>query len=293
MKKMILFLLLMVCAISAAAAPNPWVEATPEQILQETGLSIACPASAQDVIYRLLPDQSLAEMQFAWCGGEYVLRICPTAAFEIEDISGMYFDWTEETPGSVRGRDALVRRTMDGDQHVESCLWIDIAPGLMYSLSAVSPVETDIRATAEMLFVPVQGETDAIGSVTAMEIADVLLNCTGYEGTAGASLKEAIAACETVQFVLERNMAGQDPASFAQEADIAWMAMPEIYRAEAKFGFDSVAALIDGALVDPEGAIGLFEDAGVADTLPALLQEPSFLEGWQAFYWGLQNETDM
>ena len=49
MKKMILFLLLMVCAISAAAAPNPWVEATPEQILQETGLSIACPASAQDV----------------------------------------------------------------------------------------------------------------------------------------------------------------------------------------------------------------------------------------------------
>ena len=151
---------------------NPWQDVTQEQLTQLSGLSFGVPEKAENVIYRWLESASLAEMQFMLDGDEYIARIKPDAlqAGEVDNISGMYFVWDHEEAVKIGHCDGTVSLAQTGSEDwVELCLWYDLAPGLMYSLSVYTtdPDGLDLTAVAEMVYLPAQGDSDGNAEETA------------------------------------------------------------------------------------------------------------------------------
>ena len=144
---------------AAASIANPWEEMTAEQLLDASGLSFGVPEVAENVIYRYLHGEGMAEMQFSWNGGEFCARILPAA--ELTDISGMYYEWQDERPISLENCVGFFSAAQDGECMVERCLWYDAAPGLTYSLTVIAADVNglDLAAMAEQIYVPTQGES--------------------------------------------------------------------------------------------------------------------------------------
>ena len=141
---------------------NPWENVTQEELTQAAGVRFGVPEGAENILYRYLESEGLAEMQFTLDGDEYCARIQPAAleAGELMNISGMYFAWENEeeiSVGSCRG--TLAQAQTGSEDWVELCQWYDAAPGLMYSL-AVYTTEVDgldLTAVAEQVYLPMQG----------------------------------------------------------------------------------------------------------------------------------------
>ena len=168
MKKLIAIILTALMLLSYAAfaeapiegMPNPWTETTAEGLMEALGLEFAVPEGAENVAFRMLEDESLAEMEFDLDGMTYTARIQP--AVEWTDISGMYYEWENTMEDITIGdRPAWEGRAADGDNTADLCLWFDVVPGLMYSLGTVGEGDLDgfdLTAIAEQIFVPVQGD---------------------------------------------------------------------------------------------------------------------------------------
>lgn len=135
---------------------NPWTLTTAEELMQTLGVEFGVPEDAENVVYRMLESENLAEMQFGWRDAEYSARIKPAAVFE--DISGFYYRWNAEETCEIGWCEGRIMRT----DEATVCLWYDAAPGLMYSVGTVAPAdaEVDIRALAEMIYIPTQGEVE-------------------------------------------------------------------------------------------------------------------------------------
>ena len=147
---------------AAIGVPNPIIEATAAEVLERTGVSFATPAGAQDVAYFIIETDSsaIAQMTFTLNGVDCTCRICgagvPTDG--LEDISGMYYEWTSEDATLVGGNDAELY-WIEGEQGI--VLWYDYAPGLLYSLAVDSGATRDnLLLLAEELYNPVQGDAD-------------------------------------------------------------------------------------------------------------------------------------
>ena len=170
MKKTIILILAaaLVLALCAAAGgettegmPNPWREVTAEELEQSLGVAFGIPEGAENISYAMIEGEGLAEMRFTWYEMDYTARIKPAAAFE--DISGLYYDtWDYEDDCTVGYCEGRVMRAHDDEGMVDLCLWYDVAPGLMYSVSAGGRDLDgfDILAAADALFVPMQGDAD-------------------------------------------------------------------------------------------------------------------------------------
>ena len=142
--------------------PNPWEDMTEEALREATGLSFGMPEGAENVIYRCLRSENLAEMQFTLGPDEFCARIQPVAPQEGEwiDISGMYFDWENEEAIDIGHCRGTIGQAQTGSTDwVERCLWYDAASGLMYSLSVYTtdPDGLDLTAIAEQVYIPAQG----------------------------------------------------------------------------------------------------------------------------------------
>ena len=132
-------------AIAGITIANPWEDMTREELLEASGLTFGVPEGAENVIYRYLKSENLAEMQFSIGGDEFCARIQPAALQEGElmDISGMYFAWeNEETVRIGHCAGTIGQAQADSEDWVERCLWYDTVPGLMYSVS-VSTTDLD------------------------------------------------------------------------------------------------------------------------------------------------------
>ncbi len=140
----------------SAGLPNPLVEKTEEEIKEEFGFTFGKLKNEKDVKFYVI-DGKMVEKIFKLDNTEITLRVTP--AIEFEDISGMYYTWTEED-GKVKNRDAKIMGAKDENGSAQVCLWYDAAPGLMYSASATAKDLDgfDIQAIAERTFIPVQGE---------------------------------------------------------------------------------------------------------------------------------------
>ena len=158
-------------------------------------------------------------------------------------------------------------------QKLSLCLWYDVVPGLMYSVSAVG--ETDIAALANALFMPAQGDVDAS---PADVLTQKLMGCTGYEGTAGSSLKEAIAATELLSFAVE--YAGVE--NLEEISENAMNALSEEQAQELAFSMEGIRAVIESAFDDYDSIAGLFDDAGVGEWMQELIQAPDAQVQWKA-----------
>ena len=136
---------------------NPWEEMTAEQLASETGLIFGVPEGAENVVYRYLRSDEMAEMQFSWAGGEYCARIRPMVLedWDFYDISGMYYEWTAEEPVNVGPcAGSLSQALQDDGVWVERCLWYDADAKRMYSLSVTAEDVDglDLTALAEQVY---------------------------------------------------------------------------------------------------------------------------------------------
>ena len=141
---------------------NPWEDMTAEQLQEASGLTFFVPEGAENVIYRYLRSEGLIEMQFTLDGNEYCARMVRAQLQngELMDISGMYFAWENEEEVTVGHCKGTIGQAQTGsEEYVELCLWYDVVPGLMYSLSVYTTDldGLDLTAVAQQVFIPAQG----------------------------------------------------------------------------------------------------------------------------------------
>lgn len=142
---------------------DPWLELTSAQLMELSGLEFAVPEGAENVIYRYLPDEHMAEMQFELFGDEFCARIQPAALEygQLMNISGIYLPLENEEEITVKHCYGTIGQSQTGSKDwMELCLWYDLAPGLMYSLSVYSTDldGLDLSAVAEQVYIPAQGD---------------------------------------------------------------------------------------------------------------------------------------
>ena len=144
-----------------ASLANPMVETTADDIINTFGFRFGEIEGAQDVKYFLI-NGDLAQMSFTKDGLDYTARI--QSAGEFTDISGMNYTWTVTDDCKIGYSDGKCMRYISDTEQVDLCEWYDIAPGIMYSLSAGGEGADldgfDITAIANQIFVPLQGEAD-------------------------------------------------------------------------------------------------------------------------------------
>lgn len=141
---------------------NPWEDMTADELAKASGVTFGVPEGAENVRYRFLRSENLAEMQFTLGNDAFCARIQPAALAEGElmDISGMYFVWKNEEAVAVGPCQGTIAQAQDGSESwVELCLWYDRTPGLMYSLSVSTPDPDglDLTAVAAQVYIPAQG----------------------------------------------------------------------------------------------------------------------------------------
>ena len=138
--------------------PNPWTEMTAEQLREASGISFGIPEGAENVVYRYLAGENLAEMQFTWEEGDYCARVqpCEAEGEGLPDISGMYFDWEHEEDVTIRGcRGSIGQAQCGSEDWAQRCIWYDGEKGLAGSLS-VSATDLDgldLTAIAEQVYI--------------------------------------------------------------------------------------------------------------------------------------------
>lgn len=174
MKKILALVLSLILLCSAAAfaeetvvgMANPWTEVEDmAAFCEKVGVELAIPEGAEDVVLRVLEDNgdgiALGEMDFTLDGMEYTARVSFSNVTDgIEDISGMYYEWETEEETTVAGLKAVIMQASDEENTAEVVNWLDIVPGIVYSLSTVQKDVDglDLTAIAEEIYIPMQGE---------------------------------------------------------------------------------------------------------------------------------------
>ena len=281
MKRM-LCMILMLCLMCpwAGAEPildmeNPWTETTPEAMVETIGLSFSLPEGAEEIAYRMLESEALAEVQFVLNGSQCTARIRPSMGFE--DISGMYYDWTMVEDCEILWCPGKVMQTEADGQYVALCLWYDVVPGLMYSVSVIG--EISVLALADVMFTPAQGDVDAQpGDILRQKLE----GCMGYEGTAGSSLKEAIAATELLAFAVEY----ADEENLQEIVKEVMLSFTVEEQSMLEHSLSGIRLVVETALSDYASVAGLFDDAGVGEQMQALVETETAAQGWMYLWTG-------
>lgn len=113
--------------------PNPVQESTAEEITERLNVKFSVPDGAKNILYSVIAG-NLAQMDFIWNEAECTARIKPDA--ESEDISGFYYNWSNETPCTVRENAGIAKwQITEVGEVVGICLWQNKASNLTYSVS--------------------------------------------------------------------------------------------------------------------------------------------------------------
>ena len=184
-------------------------------------------------------------------------------------------------PCQVSWCEGVDRRYIGEDETVDVSLWYDAVSGLMYSVSTSAPDLDgfDIGAAADWLYMPARGKTEPFPVEDALAL---LTDCTGYAGTAGASLKAAIAADRALAFAVERAPLSWDRQTMYASFVDAFLALDADRAEEFSGNLENIEWLIGTAFDDYEAVAGLFEDSGAAETMAALLSNPDARTQWNA-----------
>ena len=113
--------------------PNPVQESTAEDIVKELNVKFAVPDGAKNIRYSIIAG-NLAQMDFIWNEAECTARIKRDA--ESEDISGFYYNWSNETPCTVGENAGIAKwQITEVGEVVGICLWQNKTSNLTYSVS--------------------------------------------------------------------------------------------------------------------------------------------------------------
>ena len=166
-----------------------------------------------------------------------------------------------------------------------------LALALLLALAALS-------ASAQSAVNPPDGASDSVSDAAAADhtespapakaptveaLAEGYFNVlSGLEsGTAGASLKTAIAASEVCAFAQAHALYNPDFEPLRANMRAAFEAMRAEDRAAFWQGFDAVRALLDDCLADWETVRPQFEDAGVAVAMDEIMIDPLKRLAWE------------
>ena len=140
----------------SAGLANPMVETDAKGFVEQVGAELNVPQGATDVKYYVI-DKTLGQMDFKLNGMDFTARVKSSDKFE--DISGMYCTWDAEEDCTICGFDGRQMRGKTDGSAVDVCLWYDVVPGLMYSLTAQAKDLSgfDPTAVAEQVYKPMQG----------------------------------------------------------------------------------------------------------------------------------------
>ncbi len=138
---------------------NPIKQMSRQELVESCGINLGEPEGAKELEYSLirLKDQKpIAQLRFTLDGHELCLRaqvVDTTSA--AGDISGLYYEWDVEQHVFV-SMNYAVACLKDDLGYIK---WIDMAPGIQYSLSMTEGADVDsLVSMAEAVFHPVQGD---------------------------------------------------------------------------------------------------------------------------------------
>lgn len=112
----------------------------------------------------------------------------------------------------------------------------------------------------------------------------LLLSCTGYAGTAGSSMKNAIAAKSVLEFCTKNHVADADSTMLAEMIAAAHAKLDEERAQELAWNMESIAGLLDKAFADYESVEDLLDSAGIAQDMLMLLGQDGAYADWAVFY---------
>ena len=124
----------------------------------------------------------------------------------------------------------------------------------------------------------------AAASPNAETIRNVLIDCTGYAGTAGSSLKNAAAAHKLAAFAVDHELADMDEMQLSEAVAGALAGLTEEQKEELSFNIQSIHGALTEAFADYEGIYSLLDDAGIAEEMADLLTEERAFEHYEALY---------
>ena len=132
--------------------PNPIHESSAEEIAEQLSLKFAVPDGANDVHYSIIAG-NLAQMDFIWNEADCTARIKRDA--ESKDISGFYYNWSNETPCNVGENTATVKwQITEIGEVVGICIWQNMASNLTYSVSMKKNADSEkLAALANAVYV--------------------------------------------------------------------------------------------------------------------------------------------
>lgn len=120
--------------------------------------------------------------------------------------------------------------------------------------------------------------------LSAPDMLEIFEACTGYAGTAGCSLKEAIAAENIASFARRCETADAEQDALFNAVDGAWNALDEEQREEFVFNIAGIDALLECAFSDYHSVQGIFDDAGIELQMRELIADVDICRHWTALY---------
>lgn len=142
---------------TALSIPNPMTKASPELLINQLGVNFLVPQGAENVSYHIIADK-IAQMSFTINDSEVTARIQPSNQFE--DISGMYYNWSFQEDCNIGWCQGRLFLTTSDKKNIGLCLWYDVVPGLMYSLSIDSnATKEQLIQLAQAVYKPAQGDS--------------------------------------------------------------------------------------------------------------------------------------
>ena len=139
---------------------NPWTDTTEDDAFAETAFLFTVPEGATDVTWRRMEngEYPLIEVDFTLGMYEFCARAQYGAA-EDEDISGMYYEWSDSKDVTLSNwgggnMPATIKTGTDGEAAAFLCSWYDIEMGEAYTLSTTTQDDSDLdmQAVAESMF---------------------------------------------------------------------------------------------------------------------------------------------
>ncbi len=122
------------------------------------------------------------------------------------------------------------------------------------------------------------------------ELFDV---CTGYAGTAGSSLKNAIAAYEVLNFCRRNNLAYADSEMLFDALSEAYAQLSEESAQELAWNMESIFELIEIAFIDYTSVEGLFDTAGIEQAMANELGKRGVYGDWAVFCLQMQRVLNL
>ncbi len=109
-----------------------------------------------------------------------------------------------------------------------------------------------------------------------------------HPGTAGSSLGRAAAACRVLEFASSWDLKTPDGAyaeAVVNSLKTSWAGLSAEDQGTFAENWQGLSELISGTLSDFESNKGVYEDAGVLDSMQALLADPeNTMKCWNALY---------